>query len=101
MPLNSLRVGRLLFSWLVVQGFHVGLCVLSVLNWRHVDWLRLLVRGIEKYLCWLRTSVMRQMSEVKCDEACVKNEAFRGCGMRIGAWALGAEAFSSQEVEEE
>ena len=44
---------------------------------------------------------MRQMSEVECDEACVKKEAFRGCGMRIGAWALGAEAFSSQEVEEE
>ena len=44
---------------------------------------------------------MRQMSEEECDEACVKNEAFRGCGIRKGAWALGAEAFSSQEVEGE
>ena len=47
---------------------------------------------------------MRQMSEVECDEACVKNEAFKGWGTRIGAWALGAEAFSSRiqkEVEKE
>ena len=41
------------------------------------------------------------MAEVECNEACVKNEAFRGWGTRIGAWALRAEAFSSQEVEEE
>ena len=45
---------------------------------------------------------MRQMSEVKCDEACVKNEAFKGWGTRIGAWALGAEAsVEKNEVEKE
>ena len=47
------------------------------------------------------SSGVGHVSEAKYDETCVKNEAFRGYGMRIGAWALGAEAFSSQEVEEE
>ena len=38
---------------------------------------------------------MRQMSEVKCDEACVKNEAFRGCGMGLvsSIWVLRTEAY--------
>ena len=44
----------------------------------------------------------RQWSEVERNEACVKNEAFRGWGTRIGAWALGAEAFvEKNEVEKE
>ena len=45
---------------------------------------------------------MGQMAEVSCNEACVKKEAFRGWDMRIGAWALGAEAsVEKNEVEKE
>ena len=45
---------------------------------------------------------MGQIAEVECNEACVKNEALRGWGTRIGAWALGAEAsVEKNEVEKE